>query len=149
MFAILAERGRNEFILAARVLLVLLFIIFGWSKLTDYSGTVSEMTTMGAPVPQISAAIAIVIEFFVGIAILFGIFTRPLAVVMMAYALATAFIGHHYWTMSGANQLADEVDFYKNVSIMGGFLLLYVTGACKYSLDAIFMERSSHGYSVK
>jgi putative oxidoreductase len=30
-------------ILAARLLLVALFLIFGWRKLTDYSGTVSRM----------------------------------------------------------------------------------------------------------
>jgi putative oxidoreductase len=138
MFAIGAERFRNEVILTARILLVALFVIFGWSKLTDYSGTVSYMAMTGAPAPQISAAIAILIEFFVGIAILVGIFTRPLALVMAIYTLATAFIGHHYWTMSGAEQLANETNFYKNVSIMAGFLLLYITGAGKYSLDATF-----------
>jgi len=28
------------------------------------------------------------------------------------------------------------INFYKNISIIGGFLLLYVTGAGKYSIDA-------------
>jgi putative oxidoreductase len=27
--------------------------------------------------------------------------------------------------------------FYKDISIMGGFLLLYITGAGKYSIDAL------------
>ena len=147
MFAMGAERFRSELILAARVLIVLLFVIFGWSKLTDYGGAVGEMTAMGAPAPQISAVIAIVIEFFVGIAILLGALTRPLALVMAAYALATAFIGHHYWNMPGADQLATESDFYKNISIMGGLLLLYVTGAGKYSLDAMFGEKAPQGAS--
>ena len=142
MFAFGAEKIRDEVILAARVMLVLLFVIFGWSKLTNYGGTVSYMAMTGAPVPQISAAIAIAVEFFVGIALLLGIFTRPLALAMALYTLATAIIGHHYWTMSGAEQLANETNFYKNVSIMGGFLLLYITGAGRYSLDATFGEKS-------
>jgi putative oxidoreductase len=29
-----------------------------------------------------------------------------------------------------------EINFYKNISIAGGFLLLFVTGAGKYSVDA-------------
>ena len=33
----------NEVILAARILLATLFLIFGWRKLTDYSGTVNQM----------------------------------------------------------------------------------------------------------
>jgi putative oxidoreductase len=145
-----AERSRNEVILAARVLLVMLFVIFGWGKLTNYGGTVSYMAMTGAPAPQISAAIAIAIaiEFFVGIAILFGIFTRPLALVMAVYTLATACIGHHYWTMSGADRLVSETNFYKNVGIMGGFLLLYITGAGKYSLDATFGEIPA-GHSIR
>jgi putative oxidoreductase len=148
MFAIGAERIRNEVTLAARVLLVLLYVIFGWSKLTNYGGTVSYMAMTGAPAPEISAAIAIAIEFFVGIAIIFGIFTRPLALVMAVYTLVTAFIGHHYWTMSGADQLTNETNFYKNVSIMAGFLLLYITGAGKYSLDATFVEIPA-GHSIR
>jgi putative oxidoreductase len=136
MFAIGSERIRDEIVLVARTLLVVLFLIFGWSKLTNYEAAVSYMATTGAPAPQIAAAIAIAIEFFVSIAILFGIFTRPLAVLMAVYTVATAVIGHHYWTMSGADQYSAEINFYKNASIVGGFLLLFVTGAGKYSLDA-------------
>lgn len=140
MFAIAAARTRDETILAARILLVVLFLIFGWGKLNNYEGTVAYMATTGAPAPEIAALIAIAIEFFVSIAILCGIFTRQLALLMVVYALATALIGHHYWTMSGAEQYASEINFYKNVSIMGGFLLLFITGAGKYSLDAMVGE---------
>jgi putative oxidoreductase len=37
-------------ILAARLLLAALFLIFGWRKLTDYSGTVRRMVQDGAPI---------------------------------------------------------------------------------------------------
>jgi putative oxidoreductase len=50
--------------------------------------------------------------------------------------LAAAFIGHRYWTMSGATAFDNMIHFYKNISIVGGLLLLYVTGAGKYSIDA-------------
>jgi putative oxidoreductase len=138
MFATGADIFRNEVILAARVLLATLFIIFGWGKLTNYRGAVSYMTTTRAPVPQISAAIAIAIEFFAAIAVVLGVFARPLALVMAIYTLASAFIAHHYWTMSGTDRAENETNFYKNVSIMGGFLLLFITGAGTYSLDATF-----------
>ena len=41
----------DEFILAARLLLATLFLIFGWTKLRDYSGTVSQMVRFGVPMP--------------------------------------------------------------------------------------------------
>ncbi|MDE2238798.1 MAG: DoxX family protein [Rhodospirillales bacterium] len=118
----------DEVILLARLLLVVLFLKFGWSKLTDYSGTVGYMAQTGVPVPELSALVAIFMEVFVALAILLGIGTRPLAVLMAAYTLATGFLAHHYWTMTGAAQYENEINFYKNVSIVGGFLLLYAAG---------------------
>jgi putative oxidoreductase len=131
-----AGRIRNEVILIARFLLALLFLIFGWSKLGDYSGTVAYMTQSGAPLPTIAALVAIVVEFVLSIAIILGIWTRPLAVVLALYSLATAYIGHPYWSMEGVDRSANMINFYKNFSIIGGFMLLYLTGPGKYSIDA-------------
>jgi putative oxidoreductase len=131
----LFEQRKDELILVARVLLMILFVIFGWGKLTGFSGTVAYMATEGAPVPTLSAIIAIVMEFFVGIAIVIGFYTRPLALLFALYTLGTALIGHHFWTMTGAEQMANMINFYKNISIMGGLLLLCVTGAGRYSID--------------
>jgi putative oxidoreductase len=133
-----SEKIREEVLLVARILLVVLLLVFGWGKLTDYSGTVAYMAQTGAPIPPLSAVVAIVMEFFVSIAVILGVFTRPLAVLLALYALASALIGHHYWTMTGAARFENMINFYKNISIMGGMFLLYVTGAGKYSLDALF-----------
>jgi putative oxidoreductase len=132
-----AGRIRNEVILIARFLLALLFLIFGWSKLGDYSGTVAYMTQSGAPLPTIAALVAIVVEFVLSIAIILGIWTRPLAVVLALYSLATAYIGHPYWSMEGVDRSANMINLYKNFSIIGGFMLLYLTGPGKYSVDAM------------
>jgi putative oxidoreductase len=125
-------------ILAARLLLAALFLIFGWRKLTDYSGTVSRMVQDGAPLPVLATAAAIFMELPVAFAVAVGVFTRPSAVLLVLYTLGTALIAHHYWTMtSGVNKIDSMESFYKNLSIVGGFLLLYITGAGKYSIDAI------------
>ena len=62
---------------------------------------------------------------------------RPSALLMFFYTLGTALIGHRYWTVTGADRVDSMDGFYKNLSIMGGFLLLYITGAGKYSIDAL------------
>jgi putative oxidoreductase len=124
-------------ILAARLFLATLFLIFGWRKLRDYSGTVSQMVQDGAPLPVLAAAIAIFMELPVAFAVAVGAFTRPSAVLMALYTLGTSLIEHHYWTVRGADYLDSMEGFYKNLSIMGGFLLLYITGAGKYSIDAL------------
>jgi putative oxidoreductase len=128
----------EELILAARLLLATLFLIFGWRKLTDFSGTVSQMVQLGVPVPVLAAAVATFMELPVAFAVAVGAFTRPSALLMFFYTLGTALIGHRYWTMTGSERIDNMDGFYKNLGIMGGFLLLYVTGPGKYSIDALF-----------
>jgi putative oxidoreductase len=128
----------DELILAARLLLATLFLIFGWRKLRDFSGTVSQMAQLGVPTPALAAGVATFMELPVAFAVAVGAFTRPSALLLFLYTLGTALIGHRYWTMTGADQVDGMDSFYKNLSIMGGFLLLYITGAGKYSIDVLW-----------
>ena len=125
-------------ILAARAFLATLFLIFGWRKLKDFPGTVSQMIGDGVPTPRLAAAIGTLMELPVAFAIVVGAFTRPLAVLFVLYTLGTSLIEHRYWTVKGPDQLDKMEAFYKNLSIMGGFLLLYITGAGRYSIDALY-----------
>jgi putative oxidoreductase len=124
-------------ILAARLLLATLFLIFGWRKLRDYSGTVSQLVRLGVPVPALAAVVATFMELPVAFSVAIGAFARPAALLLGLYTLGTALIGHHYWTITGADRVDSMDGFYKNLSIIGGFVLLYVTGAGKYSIDAL------------
>ncbi|WP_241646138.1 DoxX family protein [Rosenbergiella metrosideri] len=128
-------RQQPSVLLIARISLMLLFVIFGYQKLIHFGGTVDYMKALGTPLPTVGALIAVVLEFFAGLAIMLGFFTRPIAIIMAIYTLATAIIGHPFWSISGAAQMAAEINFYKNISIIGGLLLLSVTGAGPYSLD--------------
>lgn len=127
--------SRDGMLLLARVLLMVLFIYFGWSKLIGFSETATYMGSVGVPLPTLSAAVAVIMEFVVGTAIVIGFYTRPLALLLGLYTLAAAVIGHQYWNMSDPERIGTMINFYKNVSISGGLLLLCVAGPGRYSLD--------------
>ncbi|POT60081.1 hypothetical protein C3432_05125 [Citrobacter amalonaticus] len=127
--------SRSLLLLIARIALVLLFIIFGFPKLTGFDGTVQYMTSLGTPAPTLAAIIAVVMEVPAAILIVLGFFTRPLAVIFVVYTLGTAVIGHHYWNMSGEAVGPNMINFYKNISIAAGFLLLAIAGPGAISLD--------------
>jgi len=129
------ERNKDIIILVARLLMMTLFLISGWGKLTNYSGTVGYMTSIGVPFPILATLIAIVMEVFVAIALVIGVFTRPLALLMAAFTLGTALLGHHFWTLEGAERAANLINFYKNFSIMGGLMLLAITGPGRYAIS--------------
>jgi putative oxidoreductase len=131
----LFERWRDELILLARILLMSLFVLYGWGKFLGFTGTVGYMAAVGAPFPTLAAAVAVLMEFFVGLLIIIGFYTRPLALLCALYTLVTALIGHHFWTIADAGRAASEINFYKNISIMGGLLLLCAAGPGRYSID--------------
>ena len=122
--------SRSLLLLIARIAVVVLFILFGYPKLLGFGGTVQYMAASGAPMPTLAAIIAVIMEVPAAILI-----TRPLAVIFIFYTLGTAVIGHHYWDMTGDAVLPNMINFWKNVSIAGAFLLLAITGPGAISLD--------------
>jgi putative oxidoreductase len=144
MTAFSAGRPNDEIILIARILLVTLFLVFGWDKLTDYAGASAYMAQVGAPLPALAALVAIVMEVAVAWAIAVGLRTGPLAILLDVYTLGTGIIGHPFWAAEGATRYMDAINFYKNISIIGGCLLLYVTGPGRYSVDARLGRITAH-----
>ena len=128
----------DQFILAARLLLAALFLVFGWRKLVDYRGTVNQMKSLHVWTPVAATLVSTFMELVVALAIALGVFTRVSALAMALYTLGTALIGHRYWTVPAAARVESMDGFFKDLSIMGGFLLLVVAGPGSYSIDRVF-----------
>ena len=122
-------------LLVGRVLIALLFVVFGYMKLTNFGGTVGYFTKWGFPLPQVVTVIAIVAEFGGGILLLVGWKTRPVAWILAVYVVIAAAVAHRYWTYDPAQAFAQTSFFYKNLAITGGLLYVAVMGAGKYSVD--------------
>jgi len=125
-------------ILAARLFLAALYLIFGRRKLRDFSGTVRQMVQDRLPMPVLAAAVATFMELPVAFAVAVGAFTCSAASLMALYTLGTSLAEHRYWTVTGTGRLDSMEAFYKNLGITGGFLLLAITGAGRYSIDALW-----------
>ena len=121
---------RNASLLLGRFGLSLIFILSGWSKIGGYAGTQQYMEAMGVPGGLLPLVIAL--ELGGGLALLAGLFTRPLAVALAGFSVVSAALFH-------AN-LGDQmqfINFYKNIAMAGGFLALAASGAGAWSLDAL------------
>ncbi|ATU96258.1 MULTISPECIES: DoxX family protein [Aeromonas] len=123
------DKMRDMALLVGRVLLALMFVMAGWSKIGGYAGTQGYMEAMG--VPGFMLPLVILLELGGGLAVVLGLFTRSIAVLLAGFTLMAAFIFHY--------QPADQMQmlmFMKNVSVAGGFLALAAAGAGAFSLDA-------------
>jgi len=118
--------------------MMLLFILFGYEKIGSYGSMAAHFGQLGLPLPDVAVLVAVIMELGVGLAIAAGVYTRPLAVLLAVYTMITALVGHRFWSMSGQQAVDAEINFFKNVSIVGGLLLLYVTGPGRFSIDRRF-----------
>ena len=114
--------------LAARIALAALFIIAGLGKIPGYEGTAGYMQSMG--VPGFLLPLVIALEIAGGIAIVVGYRTRLAAFLLAGFTVLSGLIFH------SPLDPAEQTSFLKNLAIGGGFLLLVVHGAGRYSLDA-------------
>ena len=121
-------------LLAGRILLGWIFLRSGMGKISDIAAYGNGFPARGL-MPWM-AYIAVPFEFFGGIALILGIATRYVIIGFIIFLLVASFSSHAYWTYSdAAMRRMNDSSFWKNISILGGFLLLFVTGAGRFSID--------------
>ena len=121
--------------LVGRILIAYLFIPAGIGKLMGFAGTVGYITSVGLPLPQVGAAIAVIVELGLGIALLLGYKTRIVAIVMALFTIAAAVFFHKYWSAPDAMKMMQQINFNKNIAIAGGLLALAGFGPGRLSID--------------
>jgi len=121
--------------LVGRILLAALFIPAGLGKIPGFEGTVGYIASKGLPLPQLGAAIAIVVEVAVAAALLVGWRTRWAALILAAFTLAAGVFFHGYWALPADQQMTQNLLFTKNIAVVGGLLTLAAWGAGAWSLD--------------
>ncbi|WP_085708345.1 MULTISPECIES: DoxX family protein [unclassified Pseudomonas] len=117
--------------LIGRVLLSVIFILSGFSKLAAPAMMIGYIGSVGLPLPQVALALAIIVEIGGGLALIAGYRTRTVAAVLAAFSVFTALAFH--------NALADQnqfIHFFKNIAMAGGLLQVVAFGAGRFSLDA-------------
>ena len=115
----------------ARVLMALIFILSGLSKLGAADAVRGYMEAMGVPGALLWPTIAF--EIGAGVLVALGYRTRVIALLLAGFCLVTAAVFHHQFT----DQI-QMIMFLKNIAMAGGFLLLAAVGSGSASLDAKF-----------
>lgn len=121
--------------LVGRILLCILFIHSGFGKIGGFEGTAGYISAMGLPFPTVLAAIAILIELGGGLAVLIGWKTRWVALALIVFMIVITPIFHNFWSAPAASAMEQQINFMKNVSILGGIFLLFAFGPGRYSAD--------------
>jgi putative oxidoreductase len=123
-------------VLVGRILLGLIFVLSGFAKISGFDGTAGYIASKCLPLPQLIAALTIAVELGGGLALMAGLYTRQAVVALAGFTLLAGVIFHNFWAVPQAEQMAQQINFMKNLAIAGGMLVVAAFGPGRLSLDA-------------
>ncbi len=114
-----------------------IFAAHGAQKTFEYTfaGTADAFAAMGAPLAELTGPLVALLELLGGFAVILGVLTRPIAVLLAVDMLVAVILVHAQqglWVTEGG---------YEFVALLGaGALALAFTGAGRMSVDALAMR---------
>ena len=111
-----------------RIFLSTIFLIEGVSKIFNYEETIQYMENFS--VPGYLAIPAIILEILFPLLLIIGYQTKIAALVMMIFTIVVAIIFH-----TNFDDQMQFITFFKDIAIAGGFIIIFVNGAGKFSVD--------------
>lgn len=117
----------SKFLVPARVLISLLFLILGVRKLLAWGGTVGYFGKLGLPAPEVMLALTVAVEVIGGAALLIGWKVKWAAWALAAFCVIASLVAHNFWSVDAAQFSAQLTQFLKNMAIVGGLLVVAAT----------------------
>jgi putative oxidoreductase len=140
----LTQRRYDLVALLGRVLLSATFIITGLNIIPNWDQTVNYLALQGMTWVPLFLYPAIFIQVLGGVFILIGYHARMWAVILAFYLGIITFVFHPFWKLGGIDRQVQLVGFLKNLSIMGGLLVVAAFGTGILSWDARRMRKKQH-----
>jgi putative oxidoreductase len=128
---------RDGAALLGRVLLAALFIWSGFGKIMNFAGTAGYIAGKGLPMPTVLTAITVLMELGGGLLLLFGWKARWAGVLLALFLIIITPIFHGFWSVPPEQVMMQQINFFKNLSILGGMLMVYAFGPGRYSIDRV------------
>jgi putative oxidoreductase len=118
-----------------RFLLALIFLLSGIGKIGGFAGTAAGIASKGLPMPEVLAALSIVIEIGGAAMLILGWRARWGALAIFLWMIPVTLLFHGFWAVPPEQYQLQQIMFMKNLAIMGGLLYVMAFGAGSYSLD--------------
>ncbi len=118
-------------ILGMRLVLGLILIVHGWSKLKNVSGTGKWMASVGFRPGMFWAVVVTAVEFLGGLLLIAGLYVQ-----CVAFLVAGQFVVIVVWKIFKRNKFVGDLEL--DLVILSVALALFTLGGGYYSLDRFF-----------
>ncbi len=127
----IASGMTDTLLLVGRVLVAGVFLMTVWIG----SPNVGYLKSINFISPELMSPLALAVEWIITVSLILGIGTRYGALLGLAFVIVATVSAHRYWGYPQAAQLVNYIFLTKNVSIIGGLVVLFVTGGGRFSVD--------------
>jgi putative oxidoreductase len=135
----MAAAWQDFLILFGRILMGWIFLQSGWGKLMNIPAFVQTMPRRD--LPAFLGYVAPPVEVLCGALLLLGLATRYAALLTLLFTIVATFSSHRYWNFPAAQQGNQSSHFWKNIAMMGGQVLLFVTAGGRFSVDYLLRRK--------
>jgi putative oxidoreductase len=137
----LANKYADILILTGRIMLAWVFVGVAYGAMINFAGSLAYFTSQKLYPPELWTWTALLLELLISVSLILGIGTRFAAILMFLFVVIATAIAHRYWEFpAGPQQIGQYNNFLKNISIMGGALVIFVTGPGRFSLDRVLAK---------
>jgi putative oxidoreductase len=126
------QKLNNLFYAIGRALLGIYFLLPGLGKIFTYSDNLILLASKGVPLSVISLPLTILIEIGLGLFLIFGKYVRVSSFILFALTILINIFIHDFWNLSGDIQAHETQNFYKNMGVAAGLLILATTKKVNY-----------------
>ncbi len=138
LFNRMPEAVEDMLLVVGRLLLSGIFIHEGIDLAFHLAGAIAAMGKLGVPWPMVLATITL--QLCAGLAIALGWQTRPAALGLGLFCVATATLFH-----ANVGRHDELLQFEKDLAIAGGMSVLFVRGSGRFALEHLQIVRSFAG----
>ena len=126
-------------LLIGRVAMASLFLPSGLMKAMNIQAFIYSIDGRGVPFSPVLAPLGAGVEFLGGLALLLGVQVRFASVLLLVFTVLATLIAHRFWQYApGAARQMQQISFFKNVAIVGGFVFLAAHGGGRYCLEQLW-----------
>lgn len=108
----------------SRVLLAPIFVVAGSRTFRTPAGSAAKASALGLPRAEALTRFNGAAMVLGGLALALGVLPRRAAAGLALSLVPTTLAGHRFWELDGADRSAQEIQFCKNLGLIGGLLLL-------------------------
>ena len=145
---IAAQEAAGIPVLLGRIFFAAIFVITSFNHFSQ--SDISYAAAHGVPLPELLVPLSGILALIGGLSVALGYYARVGAGLLILFLIPVTLMMHNFWVetdpVMAQNQMAH---FCKNISMIGGALMITFFGAGPFSFDRVHLTRAMSAHHVQ